>query len=324
MPSRRGVVLAAGGLVLAAALTTAATLLPSPVPPPAPAPVPAAAAQADTALSATSARATVDALNARLRRLPRDHHAWARLGAAYVQEARITSDPTLYARAQQALDRAAALAPGDPATLTGGAALAAARHDFAGAVRLADRAIAANPYGATAYGVLADAATQLGRYDAAAKAADRMIALRPGVSAYTRAAYAAELRGDLAQARRLLNYALLDAYAPEDVAYCRYSLGELSLHAGDVAAAAEQYQLPWTPRPPSPPPWPGGPGPARCPGSSLVRWTTTRPWWPGCRCRSTSSSTARPSPRPAATPHRSGGCWRPSASSWTPRPSGTT
>ncbi|MET9338712.1 tetratricopeptide repeat protein [Nonomuraea sp. NPDC003804] len=243
MPSRRGVVLAAGGLVLAVALTTAATLLPSPVPPPAPAPVPAAAAQADTALSATSARAAVDALNARLRRLPLDHHAWARLGAAYVQEARITSDPTLYARAQQALDRAAALAPGDPATLTGGAALAAARHDFAGAVRLADRAIAANPYGATAYGVLADAATQLGRYDAAAKAADRMIALRPGVSAYTRAAYAAELRGDPAQARRLLNYALLDAYAPEDVAYCRYSLGELSLHAGDVAAAAEQYQL---------------------------------------------------------------------------------
>ncbi|MFD1931057.1 tetratricopeptide repeat protein [Nonomuraea mangrovi] len=241
MPSRRGVVLAAGGLILAVALTIAATLLPSSAPPAASAPAPAA--QVETALSATSARAAVDALNARLRRLPLDHHAWAQLGAAYVQEARITSDPSLYARAQQALDRAGALAPGDPATLTGSAALAAGRHDFARAVRLARQAIDANPYGATAYGVLSDASTQLGRYDDAAKAADQMMALRPGISSYTRASYAAELRGDLTQARKLLDYALLDAYAPEDVAYARFSLGELSLHAGDLPAAAEQYQL---------------------------------------------------------------------------------
>ncbi|MFE3450418.1 tetratricopeptide repeat protein [Nonomuraea sp. NPDC059194] len=239
-PSRRGVTLAAGGLVLAVALTVTATLLPSSAPPAAAPPAPAV--HVETSVSATSARAAVGALNARLRRLPLDHHAWAQLGAAYVQEARITSDPSLYARAQQALDRAAALAPDDPATLTGSAALAAGRHDFARAVRLADRAIAANPYGATAYGVLADAYTQLGRYGEAAKAADRMMALRPGISSYTRASYAAELRGDLVQARKLLDYALLDAYAPEDVAYARYSLGELSLHAGDLPAAAEQYQ----------------------------------------------------------------------------------
>ncbi|MEU7895634.1 tetratricopeptide repeat protein [Nonomuraea sp. NPDC049152] len=241
MPSRRGVALAAGGLVLAVALTAAAALLPSSAPPAASAPAPAA--RVETAVSTTSVRAVVDALNARLRRLPLDHHAWAQLGAAYVQEARITSDPSLYARAQQALDRASALAPGDAATLTGSAALAAGRHDFARAVRVADQAIAANPYGSTAYGVLSDAYTQLGRYGDAAKAADRMMALRPGISSYTRASYAAELRGDLAQARKLLGYALRDAYAPEDVAYARFSLGELSLHAGDLPAAAEQYRL---------------------------------------------------------------------------------
>ncbi|GAA3444620.1 tetratricopeptide repeat protein [Planomonospora venezuelensis] len=233
-------------LALAGALTAGAALVPGePVPPPATAPARGAAVRepVETPVSAVSLRDAIAALTARLRRLPGDDQAWASLGAAYVQQARLTADPSLYPKAEQALARSAALNPGNSAALTGQAALAAARHDFTGAVRLARLSAGANPYGAGAQAVLADAYIQLGRYGEAERAIKRMTELRPGVAAFTRASYAAELRGDRDGARRLLVHALDDAFAPADVAYCHYHLGELALHSGDLAGAAEQYRL---------------------------------------------------------------------------------
>ena len=55
---------------------------------------------------------------------------------AYVEQARITADPTYYAKADQALARAAALAPHDSVMLTARATLAAARHDFTAALHV--------------------------------------------------------------------------------------------------------------------------------------------------------------------------------------------
>ncbi|MEW9547652.1 tetratricopeptide repeat protein [Nonomuraea sp. NPDC050783] len=182
-----------------------------------------------------------ETLQERLRRLPGDHRGWAQLAGQYVDRARTTGDPAFYTKAEGALARAAALDAGDDAVLTARAALAAGRHEFADAARLAERAIAANPYGAAAYGVLADARTQLGDLAAAQRAVDRMMGLRPGVAAFARASYAAELRGDPDRAREYLEYAHADAWAPADVAYVRYYLGELALHAGDLRTAAGWY-----------------------------------------------------------------------------------
>ncbi|MER5418551.1 tetratricopeptide repeat protein [Streptosporangium roseum] len=232
--------IAAGVLGLAATLTAGAALIPGGRTPPATAAPPQ---PAEIPISATSLKSTVQALTARLQRLPGDHQAWARLGSAYVQQARVTADPSLYPRAEQALARSAALSPGGFAALTGQAALAAGRHDFAEALRLAKLSEAANPYGHGAQAVLADAYTQLGRYGEATRAIDRMMELHPGVAAFTRASYDAELRGDRAMARRMLEHALDDALSPADVAYCRHYLGELALHSGDLRGATEQYRL---------------------------------------------------------------------------------
>ncbi len=46
------------------------------------------------------------------------------------------------------------------------------------------------------YGVIGDALVELGRYDAAFAAFQRMVTLRPGLSSYARVAYARELTGD--------------------------------------------------------------------------------------------------------------------------------
>ncbi|WP_214413470.1 tetratricopeptide repeat protein [Sphaerisporangium fuscum] len=237
---RKTAVMGVCALGVTVAMTTGASLLP----PAAPATLTAAsgaAAYGETPASSAGLARTVEDLQDRLKRLPKDHDAWASLGAAYVQQARLTADPSYYVKAEEALGRSASLAPGDPAVLTGQAALAAGRHEFAAAARLARRAISANPYGSVAYGVLADAETQLGNYPEAHQAIERMMDLKPGISSFTRASYDAELRGDVKQARELLEAALRDAFAPEDVAYCRFYLGELALHAGNLERAGQMY-----------------------------------------------------------------------------------
>jgi tetratricopeptide (TPR) repeat protein len=175
---------------------------------------------------------------------PDDYRTWADLGAAYVQQARITVDPTYYPKADGALRRSLALNDTEnyPA-MVGMAALANARHDFAGAVRWGERAKKISPSNPDVFGTLDDAYTQLGDYPAATAAIGRMTALQPGVSSFTRASYELEQHGDVAGARRVLGQALKAAYTPSDVAFCRYYLGELALHEGDLGQAAEQYGL---------------------------------------------------------------------------------
>lgn len=228
MPSLRSLGLACGVVLAGALFFTAAAV--------------SAPEQRHEQTAARQAAAPfTETLQARLKRLPGDYRGWAQLGMEYVDKARLTGDPSYYAKAEGALDAATRLAPDDDAVLTGRAALAAGRHEFTEAVRLAERAIDANPYGAAAHGVLADARTQLGDLKAAEKAVERMISLRPGVAAFARASYAAELRGDRDGARRFMEYARDDAYLPADAAYTRYYLGELALHEGDLPAAGRWY-----------------------------------------------------------------------------------
>ncbi len=122
----------------------------------------------------------LDRLQQRLREVPGDWTAWAALGLSYVERARITADPAYYPKAEGALRESLRLHASDLAT-TGLGALANARHDFAQAAALAQEALAANPFSAQAYGVLADALTQLGQPAAATQAVQRMLDLDPGL-----------------------------------------------------------------------------------------------------------------------------------------------
>ncbi|MFI8189054.1 tetratricopeptide repeat protein [Streptomyces sp. NPDC085946] len=187
------------------------------------------------------AAADIRSLQARLRGQPRDFRAWAALGLAEVERARTDGDPSRYPRAERALKRSLALAPGNDQALAGRAALAAARHDFTGALRYADRALRRNPYGERALAVRIDALVELGRYAEAAEAADTADDRRPGVPVFTRYAYVCELRGDVRTARRVLEQALAAAVAPPDVAYVATALGDLARNQGDHPAALRHY-----------------------------------------------------------------------------------
>lgn len=194
------------------------------------------------AASAKRLDGVVTGLQHRLRLVPRDHASWAALGQSYVQLAAVTGNPTYYPRARGALRRSLRILPEENAdALTGLAALAAARHDFPRARRLAGAALRINPYSAVAYGVRSDALIQLGRYRRAFDALQEMLDLEPGVPSFTRASYAWELLGETGRAHSALRRALTQATMPSDVAFCRYYLGELAWQTGDLAAAERHY-----------------------------------------------------------------------------------
>jgi tetratricopeptide (TPR) repeat protein len=185
--------------------------------------------------------AQVDALQAHLAVQPRDARSWAGLGAAYVEQARITGDPSYYPRAEESLARALELSPQDDAALTGQAALAAARHDFAAALALADGALAVNPASARAENIRTDALVELGRYDQAWESARRADGLEPGLATFARLAYLHELHGDLALATDLLRRASTSATSAADRAFVHHLLGDLERRSGHSAAAEAQY-----------------------------------------------------------------------------------
>lgn len=184
----------------------------------------------------------IEAAQQQLRANPADAPNWAQLGAAYVEQARATADPSYYTKAQGVLDRSLQLQPVDNAeAMIGFGALANARHDFATARDWALRARALQPATGRIYGVLTDALTQLGDAQGATAAVQQMLDTDPGVSAFTRASYDLELHGRTDEARHALQLALRDSRSPANIAFCRYYLGELAFNEGDLDEAAAQY-----------------------------------------------------------------------------------
>jgi tetratricopeptide (TPR) repeat protein len=184
----------------------------------------------------------VQGLQAKLKVQPGNYRAWSDLGFAYVQQARTTADPTYYPKAEGAFASSLRLRPSANAdALVGQAILAAARHEFGLALSTVDRALKVNDFSATAYGVKTDALTELGRYDEARRAAQRLLDLRPGVDSFTRASYQLELRGDVAGARASMQRAADDASSAADRAFALYFLGELASNNGDAAGARQSY-----------------------------------------------------------------------------------
>jgi tetratricopeptide (TPR) repeat protein len=192
--------------------------------------------------SAAALAASIATAQRRLARVPGDWATWAELGVAYVQQARLTADPSYYPKAEGSVRRSFEVHPKDNfLALIGQGALAAARHDFPAALAAGRAATAIDGYSAAAYGVITDALIELGRYDEAWVAVQRMVDLRPDTGSLARASYAAELRGDVPRARQLLTDALQLAPTPVDAGFACYYLGELAWNNNDLTAAAGWY-----------------------------------------------------------------------------------
>jgi tetratricopeptide (TPR) repeat protein len=182
----------------------------------------------------------IDRLTSQTRRERQDRAAWTALGDALMQKARETADASYYGRAEEAFERARALDAGHGDALVGLAWVQSARHEFEKSIEWVQKALALDATNAPAYALLGDAALEMGDYDLAAEHYQKMLDLRPDISAYSRTAHFLFVIGDVRRAAWLMDRAITAGGPyPENVAWCRAQLALMHLATGNLVAAEQ-------------------------------------------------------------------------------------
>jgi predicted Zn-dependent protease len=192
----------------------------------------------------------VSEMEAQLHKMPNDFGAAILLADALLRQSRITGSAASAVRAEEALRVALREDPGNYEALRMRASMLLTRHKFADALVAAETCRAMRPDDSVVYGILGDAHLELGDYEEAFAAFDRMMQLRPGPASYARVAYARELQGDLSGALESMKLAAEASGGGdvEGIAWYRSQVGELYLRLRrpheamlEFAAASEAF-----------------------------------------------------------------------------------
>jgi tetratricopeptide (TPR) repeat protein len=186
-----------------------------------------------------------------------DFFNYDRLGVAYIQKARETGDVTYYNLAAKALEKSLDLesshAEASPATKHL-ATVYYAEHRFTDALALAQKAIDLNPRDVTPYALIGDARSEMGEYEKAWAAYQKLQNPGSGPSAnsglqyleQSRASVESFLTGDSAAAidhmRRAVDISVTSRMAKESIAWTQFSLGDDYLQQGELANAKAAYR----------------------------------------------------------------------------------
>ena len=179
-----------------------------------------------------------------IRKHPEVTKNYVLLAQLFLQEARVTARHQEYIpKASYLLDQALRRAPDDfEATITK-ASMLMTLHQFKEAKQLAEKAIAQNNYNAFSYGVVSDALIEVGNYDEAVKACDKMLGIRPDLRSYARASYLRELHGEVEGACDAMKLAAnAGVSGQENRAWTLYMLANLYLHSGKLDTAEYIYK----------------------------------------------------------------------------------
>jgi tetratricopeptide (TPR) repeat protein len=199
-------------------------------------------ARNDAALSPTPAQLAIKTARARIDRQPSRPEGHNELAMSLARRARETADPNFYTEAAAALAESRRVAPGNFEADKVEVWVLLGQHEFGAAL---DKARALNrkvPDDLMVYGMLVDAAVELGRYAEAEEAAQWMLDLRPGnIPGLTRAAYLRELFGDIEGSLELMRMAI-DRVQPretEERAWILSHISHLELVAGRLELAEQ-------------------------------------------------------------------------------------
>jgi tetratricopeptide (TPR) repeat protein len=164
-------------------------------------------------------------------------------GLEYQQRVKDTGDPSSYIPAAEALHEALELEPNNLVATIALGTLELSRHRFTEALAIGRWAVQLSPSTAQGHGIVGDALLELGRYEEAFDAFNRMSSLKPSLSSYARISYARELLGDITGAADAMHLAA-DAAAgsPGDLAWAYVQLGKLYASHGRVGEAVRHYR----------------------------------------------------------------------------------
>jgi tetratricopeptide (TPR) repeat protein len=188
------------------------------------------------------ARRIVELRAAAVRR-PDDVGAAVMLADALVRQTRVTGNSGLAIEAEAALRRALTNDPSNYDANRQLGSLLLSQHRFREAVAAGKKNRDARPYDPINYGIIGDGLLELGEYDQAFEAFDRMMTLRPSAASYARVAYARELQGNLNGAIEAMKLAA-DATPPDDpeaLAWHHAQVGDLYLRLGRTHEAETEY-----------------------------------------------------------------------------------
>ncbi|MEW6206722.1 MAG: tetratricopeptide repeat protein [Acidobacteriota bacterium] len=207
-------------------------------------------AQAVASPVESDAHATIADLQIRraetiIRLSPSQPDGYNLLALAYIQKARETGDFSFNLRAEAALKRSMEIAPDNFDALKLQAVFLIASHRFSEALDWARRAQAIEPESPDIYGAMTDAMIELGDYQEAFDAAQRMIDLRPDSASFARASFVRALNGRIAGAIEAMRVAIRAAPTrdAESLAWLRVQMGKLLMSAGKLKEAEEQFDL---------------------------------------------------------------------------------
>jgi len=176
---------------------------------------------------------------------PTDKKSLIALANLFVMESRATGNYAYYDRAaMKCIDDILKPEPANFEALTLKALVQLSQHHFADGLATAEIARTINPYNAFVFGILVDANVEMGRYDSALSAAERMMSIRPDLRSYARVSYLREIYGDYPGAIEAMKMAV-DAGAAGDEAteWSRVQLGHLYENTGDLKTAAMQFTV---------------------------------------------------------------------------------
>jgi tetratricopeptide (TPR) repeat protein len=173
---------------------------------------------------------------------PDDLHFQVLLAGAYIQKTRETTDYSYLERAASILD---SVISADNTQYEAHRLLIETqleRHLFAKAAESSRRLIAMDGADPWNWGTLGDALTEMGEYNEAAGAYQKMVTLRPDLASYNRAAHFHFLFNDVPGAIEIMKKAIeAGSSSPENVAWCMVDLGNIYFKSGQYDQAAQQF-----------------------------------------------------------------------------------
>lgn len=178
-----------------------------------------------------------------IERVPDSAAGYNHLAFLYIKEARRTGDFSLNTKAESAVRKALEIAPAEETSRKLQASLHLTFHRFDEALKLGNELVEEYPNDAFVHGVLTDANVELGNYDEAVQAAQKMVDLRPNSNAYARVAHIRSLHGDHPGAVEMFKQAArtADPTDKEAQSWCLVQLGDELWKNGKYVEAERAY-----------------------------------------------------------------------------------
>jgi tetratricopeptide (TPR) repeat protein len=173
---------------------------------------------------------------------PDNLHYQNLLAATFIQKMRETTDFGYIDRASRIVNNVLSLEPANYEALRLRSEIGLERHQFAEVAEWSREMTRIASDDAWNWGTLGDALMEMGEYDRAAEAYQKMVTLKPNQSSYNRASYYRFVLGDAQGAIAIMQQAIAaGSPSPENTAWCWVDLGNLYFKTGRLDDAARAY-----------------------------------------------------------------------------------